>query len=111
MSTPKDMPEQVAFRMRLHPGQAAAYKARHDAIWPELAALLREAGISDYSIFLDPETHALFAVLRRAPGHRMDQLPAETVMQRWWAFMQDIMETRPGGEPVAVPLLPVFHLD
>ena len=31
----------IAFRMQLHPGQAAAYKARHDAIWPELTTLLR----------------------------------------------------------------------
>jgi len=43
--------EQIAFRMRLNPGQAAEYERRHRAIWPELAAQLKEAGISDYSIF------------------------------------------------------------
>ena len=103
--------EQIAFRMTLNPGQAAEYLRRHDEIWPELVTLLREAGISDYSIFLDPETNALFAVLRRAADHGMDALPRHEVMQRWWAFMGDIMATNADGSPVVVPLQPVFHLD
>jgi L-rhamnose mutarotase len=45
-----------AFKMKLKPGVAAEYKKRHDEIWPELAAELRAAGVSDYSIFLDEET-------------------------------------------------------
>jgi L-rhamnose mutarotase len=103
--------EQIAFRMTLNPGQAAEYKRRHDEIWPDLVSLLRHAGISDYSIFLDPETNALFAVLRRSAGHRMEHLPAEALMQRWWAFMGDIMATNPDSSPVVVPLTPVFHMD
>jgi len=103
--------EQIAFRMQLNPGQAAEYEHRHGEIWPELVTLLKEAGISDYSIFLDPETYALFAVLRRRRDHRMGQLPQEAVMQRWWAFMGDIMATNPDSSPVVVPLAPVFHLD
>jgi len=64
--------EQIAFTMQLKPGQAAEYERRHDAIWPELVELLKQAGISDYSIFLDETTGTLFAVLRqrRSPdGH------------------------------------------
>jgi L-rhamnose mutarotase len=34
--------------MQLKPGMAEDYKARHDAIWPELAALLHDSGIRDY---------------------------------------------------------------
>lgn len=103
--------EQIAFRMQLNLGAAAEYKRRHDAIWPELVSLLKKAGISDYSIFLDPETNALFAVLRRPPDHGMAALPAQALMQRWWAFMGDIMATHPDASPVVVPLTPVFHLD
>jgi hypothetical protein len=44
--------ERIAMRMQLKPGMREEYRARHDAIWPELVALLREAGIGDYSIFL-----------------------------------------------------------
>ena len=53
---------------------------------------------------------ALFAVLWRTDDHRMDDLPAHPVMRRWWAHMADIMATQPDGAPVAVPLVPMFHL-
>jgi L-rhamnose mutarotase len=104
------MMEKYAFTMRLNPGCEAEYKRRHDAIWPELVDLLHQAGISDYSIFLDPETHILFGVLSRTPDHRMNSLPTSKVMQRWWVHMADIMQTHPDNEPVAVPLVPVFHM-
>ena len=103
--------ERYAFRMKLHPGQEAEYKRRHDAIWPELVELLREAGVSDYSIHLDRETGTLFGVLRRRAGHAMDALPEHPVMRRWWAAMADIMDTHPSNEPVAVPLETVFEME
>ena len=102
--------EKYAFRMRLNPGCRDEYRRRHDEIWPELVTLLREAGISDYSIHLDEETNLLFGVLMRTDDHRMDALPEHEVMQRWWAHMADIMETGPDDAPVAVPLTPVFHM-
>jgi L-rhamnose mutarotase len=102
--------EKYAFRMRLHPGKAAEYQARHDAIWPELVTLLKDAGVSDYSIHLDEENCLLFGVLWRSDDHRMGDLPSHPVMRRWWAHMADIMETRADNEPVAVPLKTVFHL-
>jgi L-rhamnose mutarotase len=103
--------EKIAFRMRLKPGQEAEYERRHDAIWPELVELLKEAGIRDYSIFLDPDSGDLFGVLWREDGHGMERLPVEPVMRRWWAHMADIMETHPDDSPVAMPLRRVFHLD
>ena len=102
--------QKFAFTMRLHPGQEAEYKRRHDEIWPDLVELLRDAGVSDYSIHLDRETSTLFAVLWRREDHGMDALPAHPVMRRWWDHMADIMETQPDGAPVAVPLETVFHL-
>lgn len=105
------MSERYAFKMKLNPGEAAEYKRRHDAIWPELVELLRQAGVSDYTIHLDEETDTLFAVLTRRADHAMDRLPEHPVMQRWWAHMRDIMQTHPDGEPVAVPLTPMFRMD
>ncbi|KKO65846.1 L-rhamnose mutarotase [Janthinobacterium sp. KBS0711] len=102
--------QQIAFKMQLKPGHAAEYQRRHDAIWPELASLLHESGVRDYSIFLDEDTGALFAVLRRMDGHAMEALPQHPVMRRWWAHMADLMETQADASPVAVPLTPMFHL-
>lgn len=102
--------EKYAFRMNLNPGMEAEYRRRHDEIWPELVDLLKEAGVEDYSIHLDPESNALFGVLWRRKDHGMADLPAHPVMQRWWAHMADVMATHPDNEPVAVPLVPMFHL-
>ena len=96
--------------MQLNDGTAAEYKARHDALWPELHALLKRAGISDYSIYLDPQSHALFAVLWRKIDHSMDTLPAEPIMQRWWDHMADIMVCGQDNAPIVVPLETVFHM-
>ena len=104
------MSEKHAFRMKLNPGCREEYERRHDAIWPELVTLLKEAGISDYSIHLDPETNVLFGVLWRTADHGMDRLPETEVMRRWWDHMADIMETDETNAPVAVPLVTLFHM-
>jgi len=104
------MSEKHAFIMKLIPGQEAEYRRRHEAIWPELSELLREAGVSDYSIHLDRETSTLFAVLWRSEGHGMDALPDHSVMRKWWDHMADIMVTNADASPYARDLETVFHL-
>ena len=96
--------------MQLKSGQKDEYRRRHDEIWPELVDLLRRSGVSDYSIHLDDETGALLGVLWREKGHTMGDLPSNPIMQRWWAHMADIMETRPDNEPVASTLETLFHM-
>ena len=99
-----------AFTMKLKPGYEAEYKKRHDEIWPELSAELSKAGVSDYSIFLDEETLTLFAVQKLADDHTSDQLPQTEIVKKWWAYMADIMQTRPDNEPVVWPLNRLFHM-
>ena len=99
-----------AFKMYLNPGQEAEYIRRHDEIWPELVVLLRETGISNYSIHLDRESMVLFGYLERRDDHGMDDLPNHPVMRRWWAWMGDIMRTNPDGSPVAVALDETFFM-
>lgn len=99
-----------AFKMRLNPGMEAEYTRRHDEIWPELVQLLKDSGILNYSIHLDRETNTLFGYLERREDHAMDDLPNHPVMQRWWAYMGDIMATNPDGSPVAIPLTETFYL-
>jgi len=96
--------------MQLNPGMVDEYRRRHDEIWPELVDLLRQAGISDYSIFLDEDTLALFAVLRLAEENRRESLPNEPVMKLWWAAMAPLMEVEPDNRPREWPLMPMFHM-
>lgn len=101
----------VAFKMKLLKGQEAEYKKRHDEIWPELQQLLKESGISDYSIFLDEETSTLFAVQKLTENHTTADLPQHGIMQKWWSYMGDLMETNPDHSPVVKPLKEVFYLE
>jgi len=103
--------EKIGFKMHLNAGQAAEYKRRHDEIPVALTELLKNAGISDYSIFLDEETNILFGVLRRSRDHSMDELPDTELMKKWWKHMADIMHTGVGNVPVSTDLQLVFHMD
>ena len=96
--------------MKLHPGCEAEYKRRHDALWPELRILLKAAGIEDYSIFLDGETNDLFGVLRIGDREQLDRLPTQAVMQKWWHYMKDLMDTNADHSPVTRSLQEVFYL-
>lgn len=100
----------LAFKMKLHPGMEAEYKKRHDILWPELEQLLKETGISEYAIFLDPQTLDLFGVMKVTDKLALDELPKQPVMQKWWAYMKDIMDSNPDNSPVSSPLEEVFYL-
>lgn len=102
--------ERVAFKMQLHKGFEEEYARRHEKLWPELECLLKDTGISEYSIFLDPSTLALFGVLTINNQVRLDELPSHPVMQKWWMYMKDIMETNADHSPVSVSLKEVFYL-
>ncbi len=100
-----------AFKMKLKPGVVAEYKKRHDEIWPELAAELRAAGVSDYSIFLDEKTLTLFAVQKLADHNTASALPDASVVRKWWEAMAPLMEVNADHSPVVTALREVFHLD
>ncbi len=100
----------IAFKMQIFPGYEEEYKKRHDELWPELEQLLKESGISDYSIFLDAATNSLFGVMKVEDPAKLENLYSSPVMQKWWKYMNDIMESNPDNSPVQTPLKEVFHL-
>jgi len=102
--------EKIAFVMQLNKGCEDEYEKRHDEIWPELITELKQAGIEDYSIFLHPQTLQLFATLWRSREHKMDSLPTQNVIRKWWFYMSDIMQCHEDNSPVVIPLTQVFHL-
>jgi len=99
-----------AFVMKVHPAAHDEYRRRHDAIWPELAAALREHGVASYSIFLDAARSLLFAYVELESVERWNAIASTAVCRRWWAFMRDVMETNPDDSPVSEQLAEVFFL-
>jgi len=103
--------ERIAFKMYLNEGQKEEYKKRHNELWPELRQLLKSAGVSEYSIFLDEETNVLFAFQKVSGDGGSQDLGQTEIVQKWWAFMADIMKSNADNSPVTVPLEEVFYME
>ncbi|MFV9551393.1 L-rhamnose mutarotase [Algibacter sp. PT7-4] len=103
--------QRLAFKMKLNRGQKEAYKQRHDQLWPELKKLLKDNGVSEYSIFLDEETSTLFAFQKVSGTSGSQDLSNNNIVKKWWDFMSDIMETNSDNSPVSVALEEVFYME
>lgn len=103
--------ERKAFLMTLRPGARDEYVRRHNPIWPELQRVLKEHGVSHYSIFLDAESHQLFAYVVVESEELWQRIARTEVCRRWWAEMKDLMLTNPDNSPAATTLDEVFYLE
>lgn len=96
--------ERYAWQARLLPGKKEEYVRRHDAIWPEMKELLREAGIRNYTIWCTGDT--LFGYYEcdsvREAGRIQDE---SAVVARWNAYMKDVMVMERDPVTGAQPLL------
>ncbi len=102
--------QRKAFKMFLKPGYEQEYQKRHNEIWPELKRLIQESGVHDYSIFWDSDTNILFATQKVDGETGSQDLGADLIVQKWWAYMADIMETNPDNSPVTVEMPELFYL-
>lgn len=100
-----------AFAMSVDARQQEEYERRHSPIWPELHATLKAHGVRNYSIFLHPETHQLFAYVEIEDEERWNAISETDVCKRWWVHMKDVMPSNPDNSPVSTPLKEVFHID
>ena len=104
--------KRFAFKMYLKPGCEEEYAKRHAAIWPELVKMIKDSGVSNYSIYWDKDTNILFGYQEWSGGvSSQDTDHVDPITQKWWEMMADIMEVNPDNSPVTVPIQEVFHLD
>ena len=101
----------IAFKMYLNEGQKKEYIKRHNEIWSELKEVLKDAGIRDYSIFLDDQTNTLLAVQKVSDGSGSQDLSDNPIVKKWWDYMADIMKVNPDNSPVTIHLKEVFYLE
>jgi L-rhamnose mutarotase len=100
-----------AFRMAVAPGCHDEYERRHNPIWPELEAVLRQHGVREYAIFLDPADGSLFGVAEVEDEARWQAIAGTDVCRRWWRYMSEIMPSNPDASPQSRDLKEVFHLE
>ncbi len=100
-----------AFLMKVNADAHDEYERRHRPIWSELEVVLKNHGVSNYSIFLERETNQLFGYVEIESEARWAKIAETDECRRWWKFMKDVMPTNADKSPVSVELREVFHLD
>ena len=97
--------ERFAWKGRIKPGMQAEYKRRHDEIWPEMKALLKAAGICNYTIWSDGDV--LFGYYECEKGIAFaEKTQAQSPgVDRWNAYMSDILDLAMDPETGAQPKL------
>lgn len=100
-----------AFKMKVYPNKQEEYEKRHQEIWPEMVDELHRHGASNYSIFLDKETSTLFGYVEIEDEEKWSRMSSTEINQKWWRYMEPVMETNPDSSPVTIDLQEVFHMN
>jgi L-rhamnose mutarotase len=90
----------VAFLLRLKPGAGPDYDKAHAAVWPEMLALLKRSGVSEYSIFRREELLFLYMHINGDFEVVWDKIDSDPVNANWQqamsAYFLPKQEMRPG---------------
>ncbi|RFU85593.1 L-rhamnose mutarotase [Streptomyces triticagri] len=107
--------QRVCFLLKVRADRVDEYRARHEAVWPEMLAALTAAGWRNYSLFLR-EDGLLVGYLEPPDGTSFEEaraaMAATEVNARWQREMAEYFEALDGAGPDAAmrPLTEVFHL-
>lgn len=103
----------------LRPDKVIEYKKLHAAIWPRVAAMIRQCHIRNYSIYLqqmNDGSYCLFSYFEYTGTDfkaDMAKMAADTETQKWWKVTdpcQIALDHRKNGEWWA-SMEEVFHQD
>lgn len=103
--------ERYAWKATVLPGMLEEYVRRHDAIWPEMKALLKQAGIRNYTIWNVGDE--LFGYYECDSVEEAGRIQANSpVVDKWNEYMKDVMVMDKDPVTGAQPLLrQVFYLE
>ena len=103
--------ERFAWKAMVKEGMLAEYKKRHDAIWPELKQVLKEAGIANYTIWNTGNELFGYFECEKGIAYAEAYQAKSAVVDRWNAFMKDVMVMELDPETGAQPKMKqVFFL-
>jgi len=91
--------ERVCFLGRVQPGRLDEYRARHAAVWPEMLDALRQAGWSNYSLFLTGDGLLIGYLETDDYPAALDRMAATPVNRRWQAEMAEFFTDLDGLPP------------
>ena len=106
------MKERYAWKAIVKEGGLEEYIRRHDAIWPELTALLKEAGIINYSIWNVGNELFGYYECEKGRAYAAKTQAESAVVDKWNEYMKDVMIMEMDPETGAQPILrEVFRME
>lgn len=104
--------ERYAWTAKILPGKKDEYVKRHDEIWPELVAVLKEAGIGNYTIWNVGDTLFGYYECEKGTAYAAQVQAQSAVVDRWNDCMKDVMAMEMDPVTGAQPMLEqVFFLE
>lgn len=104
--------KRVCFVLQVKPSRLEEYKQRHNSVWPEMQAALRESGWKNYSLFLRQDG-LLVGYLETDDFERArSEMAKREVNTKWQRDMAGFFDQPNGLTPdrAMQPLEEVFHL-
>jgi L-rhamnose mutarotase len=103
--------ERVCFLARVRPDRLDEYRARHENVWPQLRAALRETGWGNYSLFLTDDGLLIGYLETKEYQAALDAMSKTEVNERWQADMSQFFVTDGPPDQSFARIAEVFHLD
>lgn len=100
-----------AFIMSVDPAKQDEYEEKMSQVSPALARAMKENGVVNYTIYLDPPSSLLFGHLEYETDEGLLKLTTTEECRQWWKEMSEFMPANPDHSPIASDLKEVFHLD
>ena len=97
--------EKYAWRGKIVPGMQEEYKKRHDNIWPEMKEVLADAGIVNYSIWMQGKELFGYYECEKGVEYAAKVQAESNVVKKWNEYMKDILIMEKDPVTGAQPLL------
>lgn len=97
--------EKYAWRGKIVPGMQEEYKKRHDNIWPEMKEVLANAGIVNYSIWMQGKELFGYYECEKGVDYAAKVQAESDVVKKWDEYMKDILIMEKDPVTGAQPLL------
>ena len=84
--------DKVVWRAKVRPGMQEEYKRRHDEIWDEMVKALKDAGIFNYTIWMDGDELFGYYECEKGVDYALSYQQENPVVQKWEKSMEPVMQ-------------------
>lgn len=83
--------DKIVWRAKVREGMRGEYIRRHNEIWPDMVQALKEAGICNYTIWMDGDDLFGYYECEKGANYALRAQAESEIVQRWEESMQPVM--------------------